>query len=61
MPTIDCDGVWHLLFARPRMTRNLLVGFVGGSLDERLDLATLKQVATRHVDESLQHSENAMI
>ena len=61
MPTIDCDGVLRLLFGHPRMTRDLLVGFVGGSLDERLDLSTLKQVATRHVDESLQRSENDMI
>ena len=61
MPQIESDGVLRLLFGDPRLTKDLLLGFVSGSLDEWLDWPTLKQVATDHVDESLQRSENDMI
>ena len=58
MPLTDFDGVLRLLFGDPRLTKDLLLGFVNGSLDEWLDWSTFKQVAADHVDESLQRSEN---
>ena len=61
MPPTDFDGVLRLLFGDPRLTKDLLLGFVNGSLDEWLDWSTFKQVAADHVDESLQRSENDMI
>ena len=61
MPPRDFDGVLRLLFSDPRLTQDLMLGFVSGSLDKWLDWATLKQVAADHVDESLQRSENDMI
>ena len=65
MPPRDFDGVLRLLFSDPRLIQDLMLGFVSGLLDERLDekldWATLKQVAADHVDESLQRSENDMI
>ena len=56
MPPRDFDGVLRLLFSDPRLTQDLMLGFVSGSLDKWLDWATLKQVAADHVDESLQRS-----
>ena len=61
MPPTDYDGILRLLFSDPRLMQDLLLGFVDSSLGEVLDWSTLKQVATRHVDESLKRSENDMI
>ena len=61
MPPTDYDGILRLLFSDPRLAQDLLLGFVDSLLGEVLDWSTLKQVAARHVDESLKRSENDMI
>ena len=61
MPETDHDGIYRLLFGEPRVIEDLLRGFAASAVGNLLDLASLKQVAARHVSEGLRQSENDMI
>ena len=60
-PKPDHDSIYRLLFGQPRVIEDLLRGFASSAVGDLLDLASLKQVAARHVSEGLQQSENDMI
>ncbi len=60
-PETDHDGIYRLLFGEPRVIEDLLRGFASSAVGNLLDLASLKQVAARHVSEGLRQSENDMI
>lgn len=49
----DHDHAYKLLFAHPRMVRDLLEGFVGGGWLSQLDFASLERVSDSHVSDDL--------
>ncbi len=61
LPEPDHDSIYRLLFGEPRVIEDLLRGFASSAIGNLLDLASLKQVAARHVSEGLRQSENDMI
>lgn len=61
LPETDHDSIYRLLFGEPRVIEDLLRGFASSAVGNLLDLASLKQVAARHVSEGLRQSENDMI
>ena len=61
MTRIDHDGSLRSVFSQPRAIKDFIQGFVDGDDALQLDWTTLKQVATRHTDESLKQLENDMI
>ena len=61
MTRIDHDGSLRSVFSQPRAFRDFIEGFVDVDNALQLDWTTMKQVATRHTDESLRQIENDMI
>ena len=61
MTRIDHDGSFRLVFSEPRAFKDFIQGFVDVNDALQLDWSTLKQVATRHTDESLKQIENDLI
>ena len=49
----DHDHSYKLLFAHPRMVRDLLEGFIGGTWLGQLDFATLERVSENYVSDDL--------
>ncbi len=61
MPGPDHDSIYRLVFGHPRVVEDLLRGFASNEVGNLLDMASLKQVAARHVSDGLSQSENDMI
>ena len=61
MTRIDHDGSLRSVFSHPRAFRDFIEGFVDVDNVLQLDWTTMKQVATRHSDESFKQIENDMI
>ncbi len=61
MPGTDHDSSYRLVFGHPRVVEDLLRGFASSAVGDLLDMASLKQVAARHVSDGLSQSENDMI
>jgi hypothetical protein len=49
----DHDHSYKLLFAHPRMVRDLLEGFIGGTWIDQLDFSTLERVSENYVSDDL--------